>query len=149
MKKIIAASLLLILVFSICATASATNPKVTFTKAAKDQWVEYGDLITWRLKLDCGSYYKIKRYGADFFRSSFTMHISNDYGAEKKIGEYNFSSKYRKDFSMETYRHPDIIKRTAYPMRYRITLRTYYKTTYMGFYTWKKCHTTKTYFWVY
>ena len=88
-------------------------------------------------------------YGADFFRSSFTMHISNDYGAEKKIGEYNFSSKYRKDFSMETYRHPDIIKRTAYPMRYRITLRTYYKTTYMGFYTWKKCHTTKTYFWVY
>ena len=55
MKKLIAVSLVLILIISICAPAFAAYPKAAFTNASKKQWVRYGDKIYWTLKLNSDS----------------------------------------------------------------------------------------------
>ncbi len=56
MKKLIALTLVLVLVFGICTSALAATPKITIASKSKNQTIHYGETIQWKIKYSVYSY---------------------------------------------------------------------------------------------
>ena len=154
MKKLMAVSLVLILIISICAPAFAAYPKAAFTNASKKQWVRYGDKIYWTLKLNSGSYNMIRQsyWGSvkKYYRSKFIITLKRG-EATQRVMDYFFTTAgdWTNTYWLKTS-HPDlwIVDPPRTSTKYDVYLETYFRDSIYSS-NWIRCRSRKTYFYLF
>ena len=81
MKKVIAFSLALVVLLTLCATAFAAVPTVSLYTADRYKTTYTGGRVTWRYILRSNSYYRI----SSFYRARFDTYIVSPYDLETII----------------------------------------------------------------
>jgi len=156
-KRIVAISLLLVLVLGLCATASAGYyPSGTFRSVSKNQYVRYGKNITWKYTVDQGSgpFGRVNSTsGGYIWRANFDLKVKKG-SVTSKIADYDF---YGHNYGLQTKLKTNRLALIDAPYygdfdKYQCVLTTYYRRT-VGYtvYTdmWYKSSQKKTSFWVY
>lgn len=146
MKRIIAISLVLVLVLSLCAAAFADYyPTVQYDSSSKNKLVKYGKKVTLKIKCYNGNNVFKKCYTWNsgwIFRAGFTIYAKlgsfND-----KVADWSFSG----DQTIKTKVSTKNLPAPAYGRinKFKLTATSWYRPTYGGtVYGWEKYKSTKT-----
>ena len=127
-KRIIAFSLVLVIVLTICATAFAAKPTATIYSEYKNQKVKRGKTVTWKYKLKSSSYSQLYGY---YYRARFDTYICKGsksgpvYAYDQKLFTGNGSLK-------ERWKVPKTTPKGKYINLYGTFYRSYGGSWYVG-----------------
>ena len=132
MKKLIAVTLVLVLLLSLCAPAFAALPTAKFT-GGKNAHIYYSSYVNWKVKFNCGSYNRVKNtYGGYIYRAAFQFVLSKGSLKETVIW-YKNGSMYSDSNGRISYWGTNTESWTFYPQYSSVV----YKPAYGYYSKWK------------
>lgn len=138
-KKLVAISLVLVLVLGLCATAFAAYPQVTIDPRSKSQYVRKGKTIKFKLRCDSGDYGLQYGYGSSgygyYYRAEYDEKITK---GSSTVGTDNWNYFSGVGTTTEKWRI------NTSKGKYKYNVLTYYRPSYSGtiWYLTKKVKTT-------
>ena len=144
-KRIVAVSLVLVLVLSLCATAFASYfPTASFASGSKNKLIKHGKVFT--LKVKCkqgtGPFYEVFTYDHGWvYRAGLTV-VASRGSWSQELADCSFTGNptYKAKFTTKTIRKP------ASMDTYKLAATSWYRPTYGNIIdlTWRKYKTKKT-----